>query len=140
MEKYIHKQLIGEISIDDLDWSLQNEFGGADYEDIDFCFVENGNYNTDSHIINIDTMIGELHSMKAKGATHVAIDYHCDHIGYDITGFLVKEATDEEINKYLSERELEKQREIKRLDLIKQLEQLSRKVQPINTDDLDLPF
>jgi hypothetical protein len=78
--------------------------------------------------------------MKAKGATHVAIDYNCDHIGYNITGFLVKEATDEEINKYLSERELEKQREIKRLDLIKQLEQLSRKVQPINTDDLDLPF
>jgi hypothetical protein len=36
MEKYIHKQLIGEISIDDLDWSLQNEFGGADDLDLPF--------------------------------------------------------------------------------------------------------
>lgn len=37
---------------------------------------------TDSYPINIETLEKMLQDAKSKGATHVEIDYHCDHIGY----------------------------------------------------------
>jgi hypothetical protein len=142
MNKYINKTLIRENSIDELDWRLNQEFGIDDLED-DFenelVIIENGNFGlVTSHIINIDTMIGELQQLKRDGATHVAIDYHCDHIGYDITGFLVKESTEEEITDYIFKKETKNQKESKRLNLLRQLKELDTKP---SEEDLDnLPF
>ena len=137
MNTYINKTLIRENSIDELHWVLNQEFGNDDFES-DLVIIENGNYDLDSHIINIDTMISELQKLKNEGATHVAIDYHYDHIGYDIAGFLVRESTEEEITDYISKKETKKQKEQKRLELLRQLQELDREVKPIDPDDL--PF
>jgi hypothetical protein len=141
MNKYINKTLIRENSIDELDWRLNQEFGiddlGDDFEN-ELVIIENGNFDLDSHIINIDTMIGELQQLKKDGATHVAIDYHCDHIGYDFAGFLVKESTEEEITDYIFKKETKNQKESKRLDLLRQLKELDTEPSKVDLDNL--PF
>jgi hypothetical protein len=139
MKKYIHKITIEENSIDDLDWNLQNEFGVDDEIEIDI--IEIGDSYTEAHIINIDSIVNELQNLKANGATHVAIDYHVDHIGYNISSFLVRESTDEEINSYLTKKDALEKKEIKRLELIKQLKELDEERELYQKDNSkDLPF
>lgn len=143
MEKYVHKILIKENSIDDLDWNLQNEFGVDDYIGINIIEIGNSYIEAyiEAHIINIDTIVNELQNLKANGATHVAIDYHVDHIGYDISSFLVRESTDEEINNYLTKKDAQEKKEIKRLELIKQLKELDEERELYRKDNSDnLPF
>lgn len=36
----------------------------------------------DGEPINIDRLINKLNEFKNKGANYVALEYHCDHIGY----------------------------------------------------------
>ena len=138
-KKYVHKILIAEKSIDDLDWLFLNEFGVDENCDEELGIIEQGNYGTDAHIINIDRMIAELYKLKHEGSTHVAIDYHCDHIGYDIAGFFVRKSTDSEIDDFEEKKRLKNEREQKRLELLKQLQVLDREIKPINNSE-DLPF
>lgn len=137
-KKYVHKILIAEKSIDDLDWLFLNEVGVDENCDEELEIIEQGNYGTDAHIINIDRMIAELYKLKHEGSTHVAIDYHCDHIGYDIAGFFVRKSTDSEIDDFEENKRLRNEKEQKRLELLKQLQELDREIKPIDKDDL--PF
>ena len=138
-KKYVHKILIEEKSIDSLDWLFLNEFGVDENCDEELEIIEQGNYGTDAHIINIDRMISELYKLKHNGSTHVAIDYYCDHIGYDIAGFFIRKSTDSEIDDFEEKKRLKNEKEQKRLELLKQLRELDREVKPINGSE-DLPF
>lgn len=137
-KKYVHKILIAEKSIGDLDWLFLNEVGVDENCDEELEIIEQGNYGTDAHIINIDRMIAELYKLKHDGSTHVSIDYHCDHIGYDIAGFFVRKSTDSEIDDFEENKRLRNEKEQKRLELLKQLQELDREVKRIDTEDL--PF
>jgi hypothetical protein len=129
MDKCIQKILIRAKSIDDLDWELQNEFKIDESIYSRTTIIEEDGCDVDSYIINIDTMIGELQKLKEDGATHMAISYHDDHIGYDFAGFLVRESTDEEINDYIAKMEAKREIDRRRAEILKQLKDIN-----------DLPF
>lgn len=95
---YVTKKLVGDESFSELDFTLQEEFG-FDYDDGgDFQTIEIGNGNTDDAFpILLDTLIGTLQEMKENGATHVEIEHHVDHIGYDISAYNIRKSTAEEI-------------------------------------------
>jgi len=98
---YITKTLVEEENFSELDFVLQDKFG-FDYEDgSDFIRIENGFGNTsEAFPIDIDTIITTLQTMKEKGATHVEIEHHVDHIGYDISSYNIRNSTAEEIKLY----------------------------------------
>lgn len=83
--------------ISEIDFILQDELSTKEekdkYEDInvDITEVESKiDADTDSYPLNIAILEKMLNEAKAKGATHVEIDYHCDHIGYIVSGFKIE--------------------------------------------------
>lgn len=94
---YVTKKHIGDESFDELDFELHNEFDFNYEDENDFRIIAIGDGCADAHSIMIDSMIDSLNGLKAKGATHVAISYHTDHIGYDISAYHMRKSTDDEI-------------------------------------------
>jgi hypothetical protein len=138
MKKYLHKIFIKDNSIDELDFILNDEFGIDTDNDQDYEIIEVGYGSAHAYAINIDTLIANLQELKGSGATHVEVDYHENHIGYDISAFIIRESTTDEINKHIKEEEVKRWTEQKRLDLIRQLCELDKK-QVKNQYD-NLPF
>ncbi len=97
---YITKNIIGNESFSELDFVLQDEFEFNYEKQKDFIVIEKGIGNVDGYPIKINTLIESLQDLKSKGTTHVELDYHCDHIGYDISGFNIIKSTKEEIDEY----------------------------------------
>ena len=89
-------------------------------EYVSLSFEGNEVYQTESRIIPIEAIKQLIEEAEASGANFVAIDFHCDHIEYDVYGFLVEKMTDAEIKviealKTKKEKDA-KEQEIKRLE------------------------
>jgi hypothetical protein len=104
---YVKRNLVYENELSELDSVLEKEFG-FDYETQEDFFIE-GDYAgyADASPINIDHVIQELSNMKAAGATHVEIGYHCDHIGYIFEGYQITPMTETEVNQLKQKQESE---------------------------------
>lgn len=124
---YVTKRLVDDIEHSEIDFELYNEFG-FDYDThSEFVEIPIGKQGgADGYPINIDKMIKTLEDMKAKGATHVEMNYHCDHIGYEISGYEIKLSKQEEIDIYENERLKQRQKEAKILELYKQIQDLQK--------------
>jgi len=61
--------------------------------------------------IKISVMEEQIAEIKAKGGTHLDIDYHGDHDSYIINGVDIHKSTEEEIAKHLGQTEEEKRKE-----------------------------
>jgi hypothetical protein len=97
---YITQNYIDEIEIDDVNILLMAEFG-FDYDDNEqFIITNEDNTYHESCIVNIDTLINSLKTLKKTGSTHVAVDWHCDHLSYELYGYKVNFAEDHEIEEY----------------------------------------
>ena len=94
-EKKIYKKLIDKIEFSEIDFDLHRELGYDMEEDYIDLIGDRG--RADGYPIAIDRIIDKLNEMKSKGATHVELDYHCDHIGYLIDGYKLTEATEDEV-------------------------------------------
>ena len=100
---YVTRTLIDDVEHSEVDIDLHDEFG-FDYESGEsFVVIEHGHGDADGYVTSIDRMIKTLQEMKDKGATHVGMNYHCDHIGYEISGYNVRISTQAEIDVYLGE-------------------------------------
>lgn len=121
MSIHIKKKLVYENELSELDSVLEKEFG-FDYENHEDFFIE-GDYAgyADAFPINIDRIIQELSNMKAAGATHVEIGYHCDHIGYIFEGYQITLMTETEVNQLKQKQESERRKQEKINDLRKQI-------------------
>jgi hypothetical protein len=113
---YIHQKNIQENSLE----CRPYEELGFDYE-IHGNFEELGEYpRTDAGLVNIDKLINKLIEMKSNGATHVACDFHCDHVELDLYGVEYRLATPQEIeafhNANKAKEERKKQLEIEQLE------------------------
>ena len=113
---YLHQRNIQEISMN----CRSYEELGFDYEIYD-NFEELGEApQTDAGLVNIDELINKLTGMKSNGATHVACDFHCDHVELDLYGVEYRLATPQEIesfhNENKSKEERKKQLEIEQLE------------------------
>jgi hypothetical protein len=124
---FITKTLIKNDNQSELDFVLQNEFDFDYDKNSDFVEILTKNfraYHADGDPIRIDDMIKVLQNLKDSGSTHVQIETHHDHHGYDISGFEIRLSTQEEIDKFNSEMEsrnkINKINELqKQIDLIK---------------------
>jgi hypothetical protein len=136
---YIKKELITEKSFSELDFDLQEEFGFKyDDEDSQFHEITTGSNPIGTYPIRIDRLISALQNMAEHGATHVELDYHCDHIGYDLAGFSVTQATSEDIEDKLEKERKEREKREKRAELLRQLNELEREDKPMANEDF--PF
>jgi hypothetical protein len=129
---YVKKELIVDESFSELDFDLQNEFGFDYDEHEEFVELSVGIGYADGYPIKIDRMIELLENMKTQGVTHIELDYHCDHIGYQVSGYSITEASKEEIENYENEKQSHHDKEKKRMDLLRQLKELDE--QPKKAD------
>jgi hypothetical protein len=68
----------------------------GDDEDLNEIYLKGTNHlNTP---VKIDYLRGLLDQLETKGANFVSIDYHSDHIEYELDGVLVTEASQQEID------------------------------------------
>jgi len=121
---YIVKEHRADNCFDGIDFDLQNEFGFNDDVDGEFKEICIGYGNADGYPVNIERMIGAIQDLQKLGATHVEISYHEDHIGYDISGFIMRKATEEEINDIETREKIKREKEDKRTELLRQLKEL----------------
>jgi hypothetical protein len=97
---YITKEVIKDIEHSEIDYLIHEEFG-YDYEnDQELVEIEIGNGEVTNAPISIDLMIKTFQELKEQGATHVSLDYHCDHIGYEMTGYKIYHSTEDQIKAY----------------------------------------
>jgi hypothetical protein len=125
---YVTKTLIENVDFDELDIDLQEEFEFKfNYEDDDeFEVIDKGRGRADGYPVNIDRMIAKLQELKNAGSTHVELDYHCDHIGYEISGYEIRLSTEEEKQEFdeINKQEREKQQKIR--DLYNQINEIKK--------------
>lgn len=123
---YITKKHIKNSNQSELDFELHEEFG-FNYENYDeFVEITKGRGSADSYPIRIDKMIEILQSLKSDGCSHVEIEYHYDHIGYDISGSKIEKSSSEDIESY-EEKIAEKFIKNKKIaDLQKQINELRK--------------
>lgn len=139
MNRYIKKKHVMDMDVSEIDFDLQEEFGFDSEVHKDFVELQEGHGNADAYPIKIDVMLEKLNTLKRLGATHIEIDYHCDHIGYEISGYLIRLSTQNEINEYENKLKEKREKSKKREELLRQLHELDN---PSTTkrDDEDLPF
>jgi hypothetical protein len=121
---YITKKHINDSNQSGLDFELQDEFG-FNYDDYEeFVETQKGHSSANSHPIRIDKLIEILQSLKSGGCSHVQIEYHCDHIGYDISGFEITLSSNEDIDSYERKQSERKFKNQKISELQKQINDL----------------
>ncbi len=99
MNTIITKPII-KINTDELDMSMIEDILG-DVEDRNEIYKGNTAFiNTP---IKIDTLRKYLDELESKGANYVSIDFHIDHIEYELDGIKISEATQEEIDEHNKE-------------------------------------
>ena len=110
---YITREVIGDIEHSEIDFLIRDEFG-YDYEnDQELVEIEVGNGDVNNEPISIDTLIKSLQELKESGSTHVALNYHCDHIGYEMTGYKIYLSTEEQIKAYEEKLKIKREKELK---------------------------
>lgn len=125
----VKKFHIDDVSFSEIDFDLYDKFKlDTDLDDENYPQFESDGKSANAEYcypVEIDSLIEKLNELKTKGANYCQIDYHCDHIGYDISGWLIRKVTQEDIdleNSNLKEfAEKNKQKQIKDLE-----EKLSR--------------
>jgi hypothetical protein len=122
---YVTKTLIGNDNQSELDIVLYDGFGFSYDTHDQFNEIEKGKgYYADATPIKIDDMIKILQSLKEKGATHVQLEDHCDHQGYDISGFEIRLSTQEEIDEYEFKRTVKMEKRQRVLELQKEINKI----------------
>lgn len=130
----VKKFHIEDIEFSEIDFDLYDKFNlDMDVEDIeDFpCLEDDGKDSKAEYTypIEIDLLIQKLNELKTKGANYAQIYYHCDHIGYEISGWLIRKVTQEDI-----ELEKIKQKELEEESKQKQLKELKEKISKLKED------
>jgi ribonuclease HI len=114
---YITKEVIEDVEHSEIDFLIRDEFG-YDYEnDQELVEIEVGNGDVTNEPISIDTLIESLQELKQKGSTHVALNYHTDHIGYEMTGYKIYLSTEEQISSYEEKLKIKREKELKLMAL-----------------------
>jgi hypothetical protein len=114
---YITKEVIGDVEHSEIDFLIRDDFG-FDYEnDQELVEIEVGNGDVTNEPISIDLMVKTLQELKQKGSTHVALNYHTDHIGYEMTGYKIYLSTEEQINSYEEKLKIKREKELKLMAL-----------------------
>ena len=129
MKHRIFKRLIHKVYSEDLyTW---DELFTEEETDEEFPeeILVNAEYGSDARPINIDELQKLIDELKEKGCTHVEIDYHCDHLNYDLYGYEIRRATKEEL-----EAETKKEEESIKKRKEKEIENLKNKIKDLENE------
>ena len=141
MEQYIKVIHITDETTEDSLYYVKHQELGIDDDFVEVNEIREGNPNVVTTPIRIDKILDMLTGMVRKGCTHVAMDYHCDHDGYDFSGFEIRCATGEEALEHIKKENLQKELENRKTQLRKELAELERVgIENIKKDFDDLPF
>ena len=142
MRKYFTRHLISEVETEELDFVLDQELQ-IDREAEEELFWLGDGLDVDGELIDVDKMIKILQEMKEQGSTHVALEYHTDHISYRVCGFKVEPsdaATVEEVEKEIARKSNLSKRIIAARVALRYLEdEFHGRTLPESSED-DLPF
>lgn len=112
---YISKELVLNDEISELDLILKDDFkfnydGNGNF--IEFDVIKDKKLRQCNYVDTNPLKVSDLEKMivklKKKGATHVQIDHHGDHHGYDYSGFKIELADDSLVKKYKDEEQKKK--------------------------------
>jgi hypothetical protein len=94
----------------------------------DFIYIIEQHGYAEGYPIKIDRVIEQLQKMKNAGCNYIEMDYHCDHIGYQFSGFLIEEATIDQIEEFLNKKK-EKEAERKKQAMLRELRQKIKEIE-----------
>lgn len=102
--RVISERLIDMETPEDLVWQLRDEFAAKvgidpnDYDDVQIIEIRKGyDYeNADGDALQLSILEDFVKQAKEKGATHVRLEYHCDHITYILEAYKLTLAPEEE--------------------------------------------
>ena len=122
---------VHSVTTEEIDFRLYNDLFGEKqvneiYEDghpSDFIIDNSSSNQYQMSIEYLETILAEL---KAKGANYVSIDYNCDHPDYTFNGYSINESTKEEIDEKELLLKLQMEKQAKRADLLRQLNELEK--------------
>jgi hypothetical protein len=138
---YLKIEHIVDKSIEELDHMIIEEFGFDEKVYDNVVEIKEGIADVNTEPININTLIESLNKMKMQGCTHVTLDYHFDHIGYDMSGFKITEATIAERDSFILESLRKKEIEERKTRLRKELRDLEKEgIKQIKKDVDEFPF
>ena len=83
----------------------------------------------DASPIKIEEMQEMIQTLKDKGCTHVEIDYHCDHLEYEVYGYQMRKATEKEVQD-----ETNKRKESIKEENSKKIKQLQWKIKKLEDE------
>jgi hypothetical protein len=135
MRRFVKKKLITDYQFSEIDFDLHEEFGFDDNVHDGFVEIGDGKHGSaDAYPIKIDRMLGILQQMKNEGATHVELEYHIDHIGYNVTGWNIQLADKKEIDEVERKENAHREKMKKKKELLQQLEDLEAEDKPHSED------
>ena len=108
IEKSLTVQILGDLEITELDFETREALPGWKEEGKDvyynqvICLGKDGNpfeghRSTEGEWVSIERIRKLLNDFESKGATHIAIEHHCDHCGYMFDYGRLSVSTPEEI-------------------------------------------
>ena len=107
---YVAKDLVIHEELSELDFTLMKEFnynfdGEDDFREIDVMTNKKLRINTyaDTTPVSVKDLEKLIAKFKKKGATHIQMLHHPDHIGYEFSGFKITLADDELVDRYKAE-------------------------------------
>lgn len=130
-QKYITKRYVHEYETDDgLGHQPMYELYGSEgfYETYDCTYINKGRGDwANGSAIKISELEAVIANIKAKGGTHLDIDYHCDHDSYNVYGVKIYESTEDEIETFIGTEQM-----LKRKKLLTQKQTLEREIAEID--------
>lgn len=121
---YLTKELIDDIEISEIDFDFYDEVG-HDYDKTELHIIENKSGRADAYPVKIDRIISILETMKNKGITHVEVDYHTDHIGYQFSGYLIRKSNKIEIIEFEEKHKNFEDKKRRIIELQKQIQSIT---------------
>lgn len=126
-----------ETQTEELDFALYHDILGE--ENVDKAYNEDGvnviykGKDYQNTPVKIEVLKEMLSKLEEKGCNYVSIDYHCDHIEYDICGIDVHVSTEDEIeeqNDKETNEELERTKQLREAaqEYIKKAENIESKL------------
>jgi hypothetical protein len=126
MNTYVNKRLVADIETEEYrDEDLAQTIGLIfDYEEDEIITFQDGYGSPDTQPILIDEMISTLQNLKEQGATHVEIDFHWDHLTYEIAAYEFSKASPEQIAKYEKAEAIKREKDNKIKELQNQIKEI----------------
>lgn len=87
----VEKTYVDDVRLSDVNHKLLEDYGVILDDDSDYDEdYPKGCGCAEGTTISITDFVNAIEDLKSKGATHLEMNYHEDHVGYDISGYKVR--------------------------------------------------